>query len=199
MQENCYLLIDDGTNQAIIIDPGDDPEYITDTVVGLAVTPTAIVATHGHFDHVMAAFALQHTFTVPFYANPKDQFLLDHMEESAKHFLGVPRTDPAPIITNTLRQDAMVHVGDLTFQAVSTPGHTPGSVSLVTYDKKMVFVGDLIFRDGGVGRTDFSYSDKKILQESVNKILAFPDETILYPGHGEPTTIGREKMYHRAT
>lgn len=199
MQENCYLLIEDGAKQAIVIDPGDDSEYITDTLVRLAVQPTAIIATHGHFDHVMAAFALQHTFSVPFYANPKDQFLLDHMEESAKHFLGVPHTDPSPAITHELHQGTIVHLGDTTLLAFETGGHTPGSLSLVTHDRKMVFVGDLIFRDGGVGRTDFSYSDKKTLRESVHKILAFPDETILYPGHGMPTTVGEEKMYHRAT
>ena len=199
MQANCYLVIDESLGQAVIIDPGDDVEYIIDILSQLVVRPMAILATHGHFDHVMAGFAIQHAFSIPFYMNPLDQFLLDGMEASAKHFLGLPRADPAPTITHGLEGDMVLVCGSIKFSIISSPGHTPGSVSILTDDRKIIFVGDLLFQGGSVGRTDFSYSDSTQLKNSVQQILDLPDTTILYPGHGDATTVGEETLYHRAT
>ncbi|MDP1722629.1 MAG: MBL fold metallo-hydrolase [Candidatus Gottesmanbacteria bacterium] len=198
MQANCYLVIDESLGQAVIIDPGDDAEYIIDTVTQLKARPMAILATHGHFDHVMAGFALQHTFSIPFYMHPLDQFLLDGMDASAKHFLGLPRADPAPTITHGLEGDMVLVCGSIKFFIIYSPGHTPGSVSIITKDEKNIFVGDLLFHGGSVGRTDFSYSDATQLIHSIGKILDLPDATIIYPGHGDPTTVGGETLYHRA-
>lgn len=197
MQANCYLVIDERAGTAVIIDPGDDAEYIIDTVTQLNLRPLAILATHGHFDHVMAGFAIQHTFSIPFYMHPLDQFLLDGMEENAKHFLGLPRTDPAPIITHGLERSMVLACGSITFHIITTPGHTPGSVSIMTKDEQNIFVGDLLFLGGSVGRTDFSYSDRAQLNHSIRKIVDLPETTIIYPGHGDPTTVGGETLYHR--
>jgi len=125
--------------------------------------------------------------------------LLDGMEASAKHFLGLPRADPAPTITHGLEGDMVLVCGSIKFSIISSPGHTPGSVSILTDDRKIIFVGDLLFQGGSVGRTDFSYSDSTQLKNSVQQILDLPDTTILYPGHGDATTVGEETLYHRAT
>lgn len=167
MATNCYIV--DG----IIIDPGDDAEYI---MSHLKTKPTMIVATHGHFDHIMAAYALQLAYNIPFYIHKKDMFLLPRMQSSARHFLGINDVDPPPTPTE-IQEIPFIH----------TPGHTPGSICLPVGD--VLFVGDTIFAGGVVGRTDFSYSDPKKLNTSIKKILSFPPKTHLFPGHGEATRL----------
>lgn len=167
MATNCYIVGD------IIIDPGDDAEYIMSR---LDAKPRMIVATHGHFDHIMAAFALQRAYNIPFYIHKDDEFLLKNMRSSAKHFLGLPDVDPPPV-PSRLQGISFIH----------TPGHTPGSICLKFGDE--LFVGDTLFAGGGIGRTDFSYSNKKDLEKSIHTILSFPKETKLFPGHGESFTI----------
>ncbi len=166
MATNCYIADD------IIIDPGDDAEYI----MAHAKNPKMIVATHGHFDHIMAAYALQLAYSIPFYIHPDDIFLLATMQSSAKHFLGLRDVDPPPKPTP---------IENLPF--IHTPGHTPGSICLKFGNA--LFVGDTIFAHGAVGRTDFSYSDPVKLSESIQKIRSYPADTRLLPGHGEETHI----------
>lgn len=199
MASNCYLLVDKETAGMIIIDPGDDPEYIGETILRFHASPQAIVATHGHFDHILGGFTLQHAFRVPFYLNSKDMFLLGRMQESARYFLGVRDVDPPPNVTNDLLEGTEIRFGKNVLRSFPSPGHTPGSVSLTIKNRHVIFVGDVLFAGGGTGRTDFSYSDRKTLILSIRRIMKFPDETIVFSGHGEPTTVGKEKMYHRAT
>jgi glyoxylase-like metal-dependent hydrolase (beta-lactamase superfamily II) len=153
----------------MIIDPGDDAEYI---MTHLSQKPSMIVATHGHFDHIMAAYAIQIAFNIPFYIHPKDIFLLKMMQSSAKHFLGLPHVDPPPIPTP---------IKNLPF--IHTPGHTPGSICLQLDD--ILIVGDTIFADGSVGRSDHSYSDPAKLSKSIGTIRSYPKNTRILPGHGE--------------
>ena len=174
MATNCYIV--DG----IIIDPGDDAEYIMDHVKN----PKMIIATHGHFDHIMAAYALQQAYNIPFYIHSDDMFLLKTMRSRAMHFLGLKDVDPPPTPT-PIREIEFIH----------TPGHTPGSICLKFGDA--LFVGDTIFADGAVGRTDFSYSDREKLDQSIQTILSYPKNTKLYPGHGEETTVEAEITFHR--
>lgn len=172
MATNCYIV--DG----MIIDPGDDAEYI---LSHCKTKPTMIVATHGHFDHIMAAYALQHTYNIPFYIHKDDIFLLSKMQSSAKHFLGLNDIDPPPRPCE-IRNIPFIH----------TPGHTPGSICIPLGDA--LIVGDTIFAGGAVGQTDFSYSDPKKLKTSIKKILSFPATTRLFPGHGEKTTVSRLRV-----
>lgn len=174
MQTNCYI------TGGMIIDPGDDAEYIMDHV---RETPTMIIATHGHFDHIMAAYALQIAYNIPFYIHEKDIFLLATMQSSAKHFLKIPVVDPPPKPTP---------ISNIPF--IHTPGHTPGSICLPIGDA--LIVGDTIFEGGAVGRTDHSYSDPLALSASIKKILSYAPETRLLPGHGEETTVQLEKSFH---
>lgn len=166
MATNCYIA--DG----VIIDPGDDAEYIMSHVT----SPRMIVATHGHFDHIMAAYALQVAFDIPFYIHPDDIFLLKNMRSSAKHYLGLMDIDPPPKPTPIV---------NLPF--IHTPGHTPGSISLLVEDA--LFVGDTLFADGSVGRTDFSYSDASKLAKSLEKIRSYPAGTRILSGHGEESVL----------
>ena len=173
-------------SEGLIIDPGDDAEYIYNTINTLNLQPQAILATHGHFDHLGAVNELKLAFKIPFCMHQKDEVLLQWFRKSTLHFTKVD-PGPAPII------DKYLGTKYLKFKIILTPGHTPGSVCLYSPKNKIIFVGDLIFKGGGVGRWDFPYADKKLLEKSVQRICKLPDETLVYPGHGEPTTIGEFK------
>ncbi len=196
MATNCYLVSDTKTGEGIIIDPGDDAEYISDTLLKLHITPTKIIATHGHFDHLMAAYALKLGFGIPFCMHPLDTFLVSRMEQTAKHFLGVPYVDPAPSVDTKLREGEVIAVGSIRLTVLHTPGHTPGSICLYEENSGVLFTGDTVFADGSVGRTDHSYSSSEALQSSLKRILSYPLTTRLLPGHGRETTIGAEASYH---
>ncbi len=196
MAANCYLVSDIKTGEGIIIDPGDDAEYISDTLLKLHITPTMIVATHGHFDHLMAAYALKLGFGIPFCMHPLDAFLVSRMEQTAKHFLGVPYVDPAPSVDRKLRDGEVIAVGSIRLTVLHTPGHTPGSICLYEKQSGVLFTGDTIFSTGAVGRTDRSYANREVLLSSVYRILLYPKRTRILAGHGQETTIGAEASYH---
>lgn len=196
MATNCYIVVHPKTKDALIIDPGDDAQYIIDKIVSLEVTPRAIIATHGHFDHIMAGFELEHTYNIPFIVHENDVFLVKRMKESAQYFLGITRSDPEPVVTHTCNDGETISYGGIALTVMQTPGHTPGSICLKLRDQAILFVGDTVFADGGVGRTDFQYSSRDALQASLGKIFALNADTVLYPGHGEPTTAGKEKAYY---
>ena len=185
MAANCYIVVDHG--EALIIDPGDDAEYIIDKLTHLAANPTLIVATHGHFDHIMAARTLQLAYRIPFAIHPDDIFLLKQMRDSARHYLGIT-TDPPPKVAKKLKDEETLKIGSKILKVFHVPGHTPGSICLTLASEKILFVGDTIFAGGIVGRTDFSYANKKDLERSLRRILDFPSKTKLLPGHGESFT-----------
>lgn len=204
---NCYLVIDGKTKKALIIDPGDSAEYIINVLRDEGATPTAIVATHGHFDHILAVTELKLAFNIPFLINGKDRFLVARMQESARHFLKI-EVDPPPAlafgksqwragppqIDGTLKNK--IKAGSTTLTILETPGHTPGSVCLYHKEKGILFTGDTLFANGGVGRTDFSYSSKNDLNRSLQHLFKLPLDTIIYPGHGESSTLSQEYRHH---
>lgn len=194
MQTNCYLLIKPLNRQTVIIDPGDDADYIISTIKDKFLKPLSIIATHGHFDHCMAAFELQKTFHIPFYIHGDDIFLLQNMQSSAKNFLNIV-SPPPPSVDIQMSALKSLKFKSIILDVIPTPGHTPGSVCLSVESSRVIFVGDLIFAGGGVGRTDFSYSDKLKLIDSVNKIITHREDATLYPGHGEPLTVKEAKMH----
>ncbi len=184
MQTNCYLLYDTNDLSCFIIDPGDDPEYISSKVLELNLKPQAILATHGHFDHITASLSLKLAFEIPFFMSAKDKFLLERMKQTAEHFLKT-YTDPPASITEELTDSTKLNLGKYHLKVIETPGHTPGSVALYIKNKNILFVGDLVFADYRVGRTDSSYGRKKDLWESISKLSQMPPETVCYPGHGD--------------
>lgn len=192
---NCYLVMDEATREVIIIDPGDDADYITRVISDLQAKPKAIVATHGHFDHILAVTELKLAYQIPFLVNKKDEFLLARMQDSARFFTH-HNVDPSPTIDGYLEGGDKLEIGNRKLEITDTPGHTPGSISLYSKKDKALFCGDVVFAEGKVGRVDFSYSSPKELKKSLWKLLALPGETKVYSGHGVETTINEVKLYN---
>jgi len=189
LQTNCYIV--SNKNNCIIIDPGDSPETIIDFLSFNKLTLEAIIATHGHFDHIMAIGTMQLCLnSLKFFIDEEDTFLLKRMKETAKYFLDFCPDLIEPV--NHLPIQKSLGFKTCTIETIKTPGHTPGSCSFYIPDEKIVFTGDTLFA-GGYGRTDFSYSDDKKLKNSIKEILDLPIDTIIYSGHGEATTVEVEK------
>ena len=184
MHANCYLIVDKKTSNCLILDPGDDAEYIESIISDRTLKPLKIICTHGHFDHIGAVLTLKLAYQIPFLISKKDEFLLKKARNSASHFVGID-TGPAPKVDKYTEEKASILFGKNRFQILETPGHTPGSICLYSKEENILFAGDLIFAEGGVGRTDFSYSKASQLQISLQKIFKLPKNTLIFPGHGE--------------
>lgn len=195
MDENCYVVIDTDSHQSLIIDPGDEGNFIAEQLEQLSVTPIAIAATHGHFDHIMGARELQMIYHIPFYVHESDVFLVKRMKETAEYFLEHMVVESPPDVGRLLTDHDTISFGSHIISVIATPGHTPGSVCYHIPKYHILFVGDTIFADGSVGRTDFSYSEPKELEKSIHNIFALPGETIVYPGHGAETSVSAEKRF----
>jgi len=195
LQSNCYIVWQTGEEDCVIIDPGDDADFIIRRINDLGLNPSQIVATHGHFDHVLAALELQLAFNIPFLIHEKDQFLLDRQRDTALHFTKVD-AGPPPMKIQYIKEGTKLLLRNMTMQILHTPGHTPGSICLYSEQDDKIFVGDLIFSGGGVGRTDLSYANPVDLSKSIKKILDLPEQTVIYPGHGDETIVANERMYH---
>ena len=188
LQENCYLLTDEGTKGAVLIDPGDEAPKLIQALDGYDLQ--AIWLTHAHFDHVGALAQLQEVYSVPTYLHPADEPLLANAAASAARFglrLRQPKVEYEPL------GDAQVlSLGAQQAHTLFTPGHAPGHIAFHLPDEAFVLAGDALFQ-GSVGRTDLPGGDHEQLIRSIrNKLLTLPDETTVYPGHGPETTTGRE-------
>ncbi|MFN2587825.1 MAG: MBL fold metallo-hydrolase [Actinomycetota bacterium] len=187
---NCYVVGDPETKDAVVVDPGGDAARLIAELDRLGVTVTAVVATHAHFDHLIAGEALRAHTGAPFYLHPSDRFLLDWWYESGRLFLGV-ELPPPPAIDADATEGLVLPAGAAGLRVIHTPGHSPGSISLVAPDA--LYSGDALFA-GSVGRTDLPGGDTKVLVDAIrSKLFAFDDATPVFPGHGEPTTVGEEK------
>lgn len=192
LQTNCYLVSDSASHEALIIDPGDEGSYIAEKITSGGYKPIAILATHGHFDHALAGFELQHLFNIPCYIHPSDEFLLSQMRESASYYTNITVVDPPFTPSKSLRKCVFFTLGSYQFDVMDTPGHTPGGVCFVCKKEHVAFTGDTVFQGGAVGNWYHTYSDKQSLDTSIRKILSLPKSTVLYPGHGRLTTVEQE-------
>jgi len=192
LQTNCYLVWEKETHEGVIIDPGDDAEYILNRVKDLEIKPLFILATHGHFDHVLAVLELKTALKIPFLVNKKDLFLLKRAVSSAKFFTG-EKEALKPIVDKFIKENDIISFGKKgKLKVIGSPGHSPGGV--VFESRGVVFSGDTLFKQG-MGTTQYSYCSQPDLLSSIkNKLFKLPDETIVYPGHGEETTIGEERQ-----
>jgi hydroxyacylglutathione hydrolase len=186
--ENCYLVADPDTGDAVIVDPGEEAELFRARLAHEGWTLRAIWLTHAHVDHVAGIAALRDGF-VPIYLHPADRVLYDQYPAQAAMF-GLDAAPPPPP-DRVLADGDSVGVGVYAFRVLHTPGHSPGGVSLVGYGA--AFVGDTLFA-GSIGRTDLPGGDLNALLASIHeRLFALPDDTVVYSGHGPATTIGAEK------
>ena len=191
LQCNCSIFGDEATREAVVIDPGDEIEQITEALAKHQLKVKAIVITHGHIDHVMGANQLRALSGAPVYLNESDQQLLDMIAVQAS-WLGMG-TPPRVEIDSAARDGMVLPLGAAEFHILHTPGHTPGSLSLWIPQEKKLVAGDTLFRDS-IGRTDLpGGNSRQILASIKTRLLDLPEETVVIPGHGEATTIGREK------
>lgn len=187
---NCYVVGDPEAKDAIVIDPGGDASDLAEALVEQGLTVRAIVATHAHFDHLIAAEHLRELTGAPFLLHDEDRPLLDWYQESGRLFLGL-ELPPPPEVDTAAREGDRLTAGSVALRVVHTPGHSPGSISLFGDD--VVFSGDTLFAQG-VGRVDLPGGDGRALVGAIKeKIFSLPDETPVYPGHGPATTVAREK------
>jgi len=185
LRTNCYCVISRG--ESLIIDPGGNPEKILPLVKGTKIK--AIIATHGHFDHVLAVPILKKKLDVEFWIHRDD---VEIMESYMKHMYmyGIPKPD------KYVDEGDMIIVGDVKLGILHTPGHTPGSISIYNYASKIIFTGDTLFR-GALGRTDLPGGDIHKLFGSLKKIFSlFTKDFVVYPGHGEKTTLRQEYVHY---
>ncbi len=188
-EENCYLLSDEKSGEAILFDPGDEAERILAAISLKDLRLTRIINTHGHMDHVGAVGRIQRETGVDFHLHPDDGFLLDRLQESAAAYgLGPFET---PRVTHHPQPGDRFTLGDIAFTAVHMPGHSPGSLGYLFPDR--LIGGDVLFA-GSIGRTDLPGADHETLMETLKtKILTLDDAIVVHPGHGPSTSIRQER------
>ena len=196
--ENTYLVWDDVSNQSIIIDPGcsdsEEKSQLKQFIIENKLKPKYLINTHCHVDHFAGNAFIKEEFEVDFLASKEDIFLIDAQENQAAMFgLNIKKT---PYPDKYLSEDLILQIGETEIKFIFTPGHSPGGYNIYFPDEKICFTGDTLFRDT-VGRTDFWRSDHDALIASIKeKLFSLPDDVIIYPGHGEESTIGYEKRYN---
>ena len=188
--ENCYLVADRRTREAVIIDPGEEPAIFLAELDTRAWLLRAIWLTHAHIDHIMGVGAVHATTGAPIYLHPLDRPIYDALPQYGS-WVGLELERP-PAPDRELRPGQVLKVGGFEFTVRFTPGHSPGSVSFV--GEGMVFGGDVLF-NGSVGRTDLPGGDATTLITSIqSQLLSLPDSTVVHSGHGPDTTIGIERL-----
>jgi glyoxylase-like metal-dependent hydrolase (beta-lactamase superfamily II) len=191
LQCNCSIFGDETTREAMVIDPGDEVNRILEVVARHGLTVTSIVITHAHIDHIGGAQKLKAATGAPVYMNLEDSDLQEMLDVQAG-WLGV-RTPEAVEIDVPLKDGDRLLVGATEVRVLHTPGHTQGSVCLWLPEEKKLAAGDTLFRDG-IGRTDLPGGDGRQILESIHgQLMGLPGETEVFPGHGDSTTIAREK------
>ncbi len=187
---NCYIVVCKQTNEAVVIDPGDEADRIYWELGNLKAKIKYIINTHGHFDHVGGNKELKEKTKADILINKLDEPMLFNLKEHSAMF-GLS-CENSPKADKYIDENSVVEFGEIKFKVFNTPGHTQGGVSL--YDKDAVFVGDTLFASS-IGRTDLPGGNHKTIIESIKtKLLTLPESTRVYPGHGPKTTIGKEKQ-----
>ncbi|MCM8785828.1 MAG: MBL fold metallo-hydrolase [Candidatus Omnitrophica bacterium] len=178
---NCYILGCKEENLCGIIDPGSEGEKINKLIDDLKLKPILIINTHGHFDHIGA----NDLFNLSVYIHKDDLEFLKDPEKNLSSFFSLPYI--CKNHTFPIEEKNIIKIGKIKIEIIHTPGHTPGSVCLKIGD--ILFTGDTIFAEG-IGRTDFPQGDEEVLIKSIKeKLITLPDNTIIYPGHGEPSNL----------
>ena len=205
---NCYLVVCSQTGAALVVDPGDEATRILARIQARGVGVAKILHTHGHFDHISATEALLTGLgaPVPVLAHPADSYLYTAEARGWGEQFGYPLPERLVVPDSTIADGMVVEVGTLKLRVIATPGHTPGSVSLLYEPDEpdesdgsqgsaagWLLSGDTLFRRG-IGRTDLPGGDEDAIYESIlTRLYPLPAELTVYPGHGAATTIGEER------
>lgn len=190
IQTNCYLVTCRQTHEAMLVDPGWNDDAIQAAIDRRGARVKVVVNTHTHWDHIGGNARYVESTGAPLLMHEADLPLL-HQNGGAALWDIPLRPSPEP--DRFLAEGDVLEVGKLRFEVLFTPGHTPGHISLYEPTHKVLLDGDVLFRQG-IGRTDLPGGDSGALLRSIReKLLLLPDEVIVYPGHGEPTTIGEER------
>ncbi len=193
VQTNCYLIGNEKTKEAVVIDPADEGAYIAKRLRSLGYELKAILLTHGHFDHITGAEELRSLTGAEIYAY-----------EGEKELLADPKLNCSSIAGHTVslipdkffKDKDQLELAGFTFEVLFTPGHTSGSVCFYLKSEGILFSGDTLFQES-VGRSDLPTGNGRRLVKSVNeRLLPLGEDILVYPGHGEDTTIGYEKRYN---
>ena len=188
-EENCYLVTDESAGVAVLVDPGDDGGEITAMAARRGVVPSAVWLTHAHLDHIGAVSAVRRAWPgIPVHLHPADALVYTYAERAAASY-GLRFEQPEPPECE-LADGQLLEIGSLRFAVMHVPGHAPGHVAFV--GEGIALSGDCIF-NGSVGRTDLPLSDPSAFVGSLDRLLGLPDATVIHPGHGPRTTIGRER------
>lgn len=195
VQTNCFVIGDTESRDAIVVDPNDLPELIYKSVQEVGWTVREILATHGHFDHVLASAGLKKLTGAPFRVHERDYPLVKSMPQRAREWLSID-VAPAAEPDSFLAEGDVITAGSIALEVLYTPGHTPGHVSFVLRSEKIVFCGDCLFYLG-IGRTDLPGSRYETLLKSITtRLLPLGDEYAVAPGHMRNTTIGYERAHN---
>ncbi len=184
---NCWAVSADGSDEAVVVDPGFEPERIRAMVEGSGRRLAAVLATHGHADHIAAV--PQVAEGVPLLIHEADELALTDQRAWGA---GMPLdADLRPDEVRTVRDGEVLEFAGFRIEVLHTPGHTPGHVCYLT--DGFLFAGDLVFR-GSIGRHDFPNSNEADMMASLRRFLELPDRLLVYPGHGPETTVGFERV-----
>ena len=192
LQENCYILGCEETLRGVIIDPGDSARALLNEVDEMGLTIEKIINTHAHFDHVLAVNAVRAATGASFHLHRDDLPTLRTAPDRVHEWLGA-RVEPIVEPDQFLEPGQRIEFGEESLEVRFTPGHAPGHVIFVDHENLQIFAGDTLFR-GSIGRYDLPLADGPTLLRSIHEqMLTLADDYVVYPGHGEATTIGAER------
>jgi hydroxyacylglutathione hydrolase len=192
VQENTWIARREGSEHALLIDPGDEPDTLTKALADLGTTPVAILITHCHFDHVGAVAEMARRTGAPVYCPEGEVFILENIND----YVRFPGFGPFESYTpeHTVKHGDKLSLAGFEIDVIGTPGHSPDHVTYSIPAEQAIFSGDVLFQ-GSIGRTDLPGCDHEQLMDSIARLLeTLPDETGVLPGHMDPTTLGRERQ-----
>ena len=193
IQENAYIVQAEGRDDCVVVDPGDDYPKLKRALGDRRVA--AILLTHGHFDHIIAAGEMAAAYAAPVYVGAEDAEMLNDIEKADyTGMLGLSRADWPPIEATAFGE--RLSVCGMDFAVIPTPGHSRGSVCLYLEKEGVLFSGDTLFR-AGYGRLDLYGGNMKEMIRSLKRLFGLPGEVRVYPGHGGDTTIAEERARYR--
>lgn len=199
LHENCYLVYDEVSREAVVIDPGfywnEEQKSFSKFVEENDLHIKYLLCTHLHFDHIFGTTFIEDTYGVKLSASLDDSAWITNFAQSVARFGIQPNTMPRPV-GHPLHDGDILMLGDKSLKCIATPGHSAGGMCFYAPDSNMLFAGDTLFQ-GSIGRTDFADGNYAQLIGSIQKqLLILPPNTIVYPGHGDPTSIEDEAKYN---